>query len=129
MKLLAFTAPDEIYYSDSCPGGLGGYSNQEFAWPFKVPNELLFCATNNWLEYLVAIISPWIDLINRRLTKRDCTLSMMDSSTAVGWMKQEILPNRETATSKPKHPSTRLNAPYAFSWTATSRGTASVSPE
>jgi hypothetical protein len=32
MNLLAFRLPDRIYYSDSCPAGLGGYSNQGFAW-------------------------------------------------------------------------------------------------
>ncbi len=50
MNLLAFRAPDQIYYSDSCPAGLGGYSNQGFAWRIKVPGELLFCVTNNLLE-------------------------------------------------------------------------------
>jgi hypothetical protein len=74
MNLLAFRAPDQIHHSDSCPAGLGGYSNQGFAWRFKVPNELLFHAMNNLLEYLVAIISPWINLINKRLTKGDCAL-------------------------------------------------------
>jgi hypothetical protein len=43
---------------------------------------------NNLLEYLAAIISPWIDLINMRLTKGDCTLSMTDSTTAKGWMRK-----------------------------------------
>ena len=32
MNLLAFRSPDRIYYSDSCPAGLGGYSDQGFAW-------------------------------------------------------------------------------------------------
>jgi hypothetical protein len=32
MNLLAFWSPDRIYYSDSCPAGLGGYSDQGFAW-------------------------------------------------------------------------------------------------
>jgi hypothetical protein len=27
MNLLAFRFPDRIYYSDSCPAGLGGYSD------------------------------------------------------------------------------------------------------
>jgi hypothetical protein len=42
MNLLAFRVWDQIYYLDSCPAGLGGYSKQEFAWHFKVPDELLF---------------------------------------------------------------------------------------
>ncbi len=84
MNLLTFRALDQIYYSDSCPASLGGYSNQGFAWRFKVPDELLFRAATNLLEYLVAIISSWIDLINERLTKGDCTLSMTDSTKAEG---------------------------------------------
>ncbi len=36
MNLLAFCAPDQIYYSDSCPVGLGGYSNQGFAWQYCI---------------------------------------------------------------------------------------------
>jgi hypothetical protein len=28
MNLLVFIPPDRIYYSNSCPAGLGGYSNQ-----------------------------------------------------------------------------------------------------
>jgi hypothetical protein len=84
MNLLAFRAPDQIYYSDFCPASLGGYSDQLFAWHFKVPDRLLVCAANNLLEYLAAIIAPWIDLINKRLTKGDCALSMTDSTTAKG---------------------------------------------
>jgi hypothetical protein len=77
-----------IEYSDSCPAGLGGYSNQGFACCFKVPNELLFRATNNLLEYLAVMITPWIDLINGQLNNGDCALSMTDSSTAKGWMRK-----------------------------------------
>jgi hypothetical protein len=63
MNLLAFRLPDQVYYSDSCPAGLGGYSNQEYAWRFKVPDKLQFRASNNLLEFLAAIITPWIHII------------------------------------------------------------------
>jgi hypothetical protein len=69
MNLLAFRAQDQIYYSDFCPADLGSYSDQGFAWRFKVPNKILFHAMNNLLEHLAAIISPWINLINGRLTR------------------------------------------------------------
>jgi hypothetical protein len=42
MNLLAFWTANCIYYSDSCPPGLGGYSNQGHAWQFKVPDNLKF---------------------------------------------------------------------------------------
>jgi hypothetical protein len=58
MNLLTFRSPGRIYYSDSCPHGLGGYSDQGHAWRFKVPDEYLFRASNNLLEFLAAIIPP-----------------------------------------------------------------------
>jgi hypothetical protein len=58
MNLLGFRSPNRFCYSDSCPAGLGGYSNQGFTWRFRIPDNLLFCASNNLLEFLVAIIMP-----------------------------------------------------------------------
>jgi hypothetical protein len=57
INLLAFRSPDRIYYSDSCPASLGGYNNQGFAWQFTIPDDLLFCASNNLLEFLAAVIT------------------------------------------------------------------------
>ncbi len=88
MNLLGFRSPDQIYYSDSCPAGLGGYRNQGFAWRFRIPNDLLFRASNNLLEFLAAIETPWINIINGRLSSVDCALSMTDSTTAEGWMRK-----------------------------------------
>jgi hypothetical protein len=88
MNLLAFRAPDRTYYSDSCPAGLGRYSDQGHARRFQVPSHLQFRATNNLLEYLAAIITPWIDLLAARLKRRDCALSMTNSMTAEGWMQK-----------------------------------------
>jgi hypothetical protein len=88
MNLLAFRSPDRIYYSDSCPAGLGGYSNQGHAWRFKMPDDLQFRASNNLLKFLAAIITPWIDIIGRRLSPGDCALFMTDSTTAEGWMEK-----------------------------------------
>ena len=42
MNLLAFREPGRTYYSDSCPAGLGGYSDQGHAWRFHVPPHLQF---------------------------------------------------------------------------------------
>jgi hypothetical protein len=88
MNLLSFHSPDRSYYLDSCPAGLGGYSNQGFAWRFKIPDNLFVRASNNLLEFLVAIITPWIDIIGGRLSPGDCALSMTDSTMAKGWMKK-----------------------------------------
>jgi hypothetical protein len=88
MNLLGFRSPNRIYYSNSCPASLGGYSNQGFAWRFKIPNDLLFCTTNNLLKSLAVIITPWTDIIGGRLSPGDCALSMTDSTTAKGWMQK-----------------------------------------
>jgi hypothetical protein len=88
MNLLGFRSPDRIYSLDSCLAGLGGYSDQGFAWRFRIPDDLLFCTSNNLLEFLVAIITPWIDIIGRQLSPGDCALLMTDSTTAKGWMKK-----------------------------------------
>ncbi len=82
MNLLAFRAPDRTYYSNLCPAGLGEYSDQGHARRFQIPVDLQFRATNNLLEYLAAIITPWIDLLAGRLKRGDCTLPMTDSTTA-----------------------------------------------
>ena len=88
MNLLTFRSPNRVYYSDSCPAGLGGYSNQGHTWRFKVPDDLQFQASNNLLKFLAAIITPWIDIINGKLSPGDCALSMTDSTTAEGWMQK-----------------------------------------
>ncbi len=87
MNLLGFCSPDRIYHSDSCPAGLGGYSDQGFTWRFRIPDDLLFRASNNLLEFLAAIITLWIDIIGGRLSPGDYALLMTDSTMAKGWMK------------------------------------------
>jgi hypothetical protein len=82
INLLGFRSPNRIYYLDSCPAGLSGYSNQGYAWRFKIPDNLLFRASNNLLEFLAAIITPRIDIIGGCLSPGDCTLLMTDSTTA-----------------------------------------------
>ena len=86
MNLIAYLAPTHVYYSDSCPAGLGGYSKDGLAWRFYIPPDLRFRASNNLLEFIAAIITPWIDIIAGRLNSGDCSLSMTDSTTAEGWM-------------------------------------------
>jgi len=100
MNLLAFRSPDRIYYSDSCPHGLGGYSDQGSAWRFQIPEDLLFRASNNLLEFLAAIITPWIDIINGRLNPGDCALSTHLYST-LPFPKPDASPFRDiTATQR-----------------------------
>jgi hypothetical protein len=88
MNLVAFRRPTHIYRLDSCPFGLGGYSDEGFAWRFKIPKDLRFQASNNLLEYVASIISPWVNLLADRLNWGDCALSMTNSTTLAGWLRK-----------------------------------------
>jgi hypothetical protein len=68
--------------------GMGGYSDSGFAWCYYIPAGLQFQATNNLLEHLVAIITPWIDIIANHLKLGACALSMTDSTTLEGWLRK-----------------------------------------
>ncbi len=86
LNSIAFHQPTHVYRSDSCPAGLGGYSHKGFAWHWYLPADLKFRASNNLLEHLAAIISPWIDILAGCLKSQDCVLLMTDSTTAEGWL-------------------------------------------
>ena len=59
-----------------------------FAWRFKIPEELCFRASNNLLEYIASIITPWVDMLAGQLNQEDCALSMTDSSTSESWLRK-----------------------------------------
>ncbi len=95
MNLVAFRRPTHVYRLDSCSFGLRGYSDEGLAWRFKIPEDLHFWASNNLLECIASIISPWVNMLAGHLKQGDCALLMMDSSTSVGWLRktnfQEII--------------------------------------
>ncbi len=88
LNIIVYRRPTHVYRSDLCPAGLGGYSDSGFAWRYYLPPHLQFCATNNLLEHLAAIITPWIDIIFGRLQLGNCALSMTDSTTSEGWLRK-----------------------------------------
>ena len=88
MNIVSYLLPTSCYHSDSCPNGLGGYSQEGWAWRWYLPTNLLFRTSNNLLEHMAAIITPWIDLIHGRLKEGDCILSMTDSTTSEGWARK-----------------------------------------
>ena len=87
MNLLVFRKPNKVYRSDSCPAGMGGYSSDGCTWRWYLPDHLKFRASNNLLEHMASIVTPWIDMLMGRLERGDCFLSMTDSSTSEGWSK------------------------------------------
>ncbi len=70
LNIIAYQCPDWIYYSDSCPFDLRGFSSAGLAWRMILPAKLLFCASVNLLEHIALIISPWIDMIKGRCKPR-----------------------------------------------------------
>lgn len=88
MNLITYRRPTHVYRSDSCPAGLGGYSHAGFAWRYQLPPHLQFRASNNLLEHIAAIVTPWVDIIADRLQRGDCALSMTDSTTSAGWLQK-----------------------------------------
>jgi hypothetical protein len=45
-------------------------------------------ASNNHLEFVGTIISPWVEMLAGRLKCGNCALSMMDSSMSAGWLQK-----------------------------------------
>ncbi len=88
MNQIAYRKPTHVYRSDACPVGMGGYSHKRFAWQFYLPEDLKFRASNNLLEHMAGIISPWVDILAGHLNDGDCSLSMTDSTTSKGWMRK-----------------------------------------
>jgi hypothetical protein len=84
MNRIAYQKPTHVYQGDSCLAGLGGFSHKGFAWRYYLPPKLQGGASNNLLEHMVSIISPWIDIIAGQLKDGDCSLSMTDSTTSEG---------------------------------------------
>jgi hypothetical protein len=102
INLLALWLPDWVYYSDSCPTGLGGHSNQGHAWRFKVPNDLQFHVTNNLLKFIASMIMPWMDIIKSRLNQRGLRSvddqqhdrGGMVATIQLGWAEWQHLPKQ-----------------------------------
>jgi len=64
LNLIAFRRPTHVSRSDTCPAGLGGYSHKGFTWRFYIPDDLKFHTSNNLLEHLAVIITPWVNIID-----------------------------------------------------------------
>lgn len=100
LNYYALLKPTHVHRSDSCPCGMGGYNHNSKALHFYFPQDLLLRASNNLLEHLALIITPWINIIYIKLTQGDCSLSMTDSSTYKGWTKKQTSKKFHTATQR-----------------------------
>ncbi len=88
MNLIVYRRPTHVYCSDSCPAGLGRYSDSGFAWQYYLEPAHQFWVTNNLLEHIAAIIIPWVNIIWGHLHSGECALSMTDSTTLEGWLRK-----------------------------------------
>ncbi len=88
LNIIVYRRPTHVYHLDSCPAGLGGYSDSGFAWRWYLPSHLLFQASNNLLEHLAAIITPWVNIIRGHLKAGNYALSMTNSTTLEGWLRK-----------------------------------------
>jgi hypothetical protein len=91
INILTVRTPTRIAWSDSCPFGLGGYSQQGRAWRIRVPCDCPFYGddtANNVLEFLGMAIS--IMLLLREAAEDEeehpCILVLGDNTSAVSWI-------------------------------------------
>jgi hypothetical protein len=81
---IAYRQPTHVYCSNLCPAGMGGYSNKGFALHLPLGNKLKFRTSNNLLEPLASVTSPWVKILAGCLKPGNCSLSMTDSTTLEG---------------------------------------------
>lgn len=83
---LIYRQPSHIYWADSWPKGLGGYSARGRAWRFVIPDELQVDNVNNVLEFLASTVCILLDLYEKNIPALACLLSCSDSTSTVGWL-------------------------------------------
>lgn len=86
MNLLTPRIPTHEFLSDACEHGLGGMSLGGRAWRIALEPSQQGRFTLNTLEFMAAVIGPWIDLIEGRLPPLSCILACTDSTTGAGWL-------------------------------------------
>ena len=89
MNVLTFREPNRIYIGDASEHGLGGMSiNSGKAWRYLIPQKLRGRAHINLLEFLIQVISIWVDIEAGLVQPQDCLLAMGDNTTAAGWCRR-----------------------------------------
>lgn len=87
MNTIVFMQPTRIYIGDACEHALGGFCVQSgVAWPFLIPENLRGRAHINLLEFLIQVVTIWVDINSGNVKPLDCLLAMGDNTrTAAGW--------------------------------------------
>jgi hypothetical protein len=88
MNKIVFRTPTRIYIGDASEHGLGGLCVQSgAAWRILIPEHLRGRAHINLLEFLIQIVTIWVDIESGNVKPLDCLLAMGDNTTAAGWCK------------------------------------------
>ena len=89
MNNFVFREPNRTYIGDASEHGLGGMCSQSGkAWRFLLPPKLRGRAHINLLEFLIQVISIWVDIESGNVQAQDCLLAMGDNTTAAGWCRR-----------------------------------------
>ena len=89
MNTITFRKPSRIYIGDASEHGLGGLCEQSGrAWRFVIPPKLRGRAHINLLEFLIQVVSIWLDIYEGNVKQQDCLLALGDNTTAAGWCRR-----------------------------------------
>lgn len=89
MNNLVYRRPTLIYRSDASEFGMGGYNlTSGIAWRFELPLHCRNRTSLNSLEFLACVISIWVDSFHNVIEPESCLLTLMDSTTALGWIRK-----------------------------------------
>ena len=90
INLLVTRRPDQIWWSDACPFGIGGYGLSGKAWRIKIPENSPLHGNkkkvNNLLEFIGMAINFWLACLETDATNHSCILAISDNTSAIGWL-------------------------------------------
>jgi hypothetical protein len=83
--------PTHLGFSDSCPFGLGGFTNKGRAWQLLIPRDCAFYVEseiNNLLEFLAMVVTIWLIILECATdeSSQDCILAFGDNTSGIGWL-------------------------------------------
>ncbi len=106
LNLITYRRPTIISWSDACPKGMGGYTHTGLAWRLEIPSKYLHRVQNknNILEFISALITIWIALLDSPKSFYPCILALGDNTSAVGWLHKA---NIDETENKPLFSATR----------------------
>lgn len=98
INLLTYRKPDVTCWSDASFTGMGGYNSLGHAWWFELPLECRGRFTLYCLEYVSSIITISLYLMSSPSTEFPCILSLLDSTSAIGWLHSSSFADASQAT-------------------------------